>query len=383
MHQLFKKIQELAPEVKEVRNVRDRASNLASGFAFAELPSEELATALLKRLEEESLEVDGHRLLATYAHHGSFMPTHSYSQWSASSIVNAEGKKVYLQYWDENAYCSTFPSPPTPPEPANSKPKKKPTKKKGGSMLWIETSHCAKLTRPVPDNIEDALSAFYADVPKAGAETGATPSAADAADALIQSVYAEMEAAEQQQQEPPSAKPSEAEAQPKEPKKTVLTIASKKASVNIQKWAAVSGSVDTDEDEEGGDEKAPELVVVPTQEEVNRTHVDLAINACLLCQRQFPSEDKLRKHQAASDLHKVRRDRLPVLSLAVKAHVVFVRPTWKSILRPSEKMLPRRSRRGFNGRIALLNVEKHSISLQSRQSRRDILRDRQSHRNRS
>jgi hypothetical protein len=141
------------------------------------------------------------------------------------------------------------------------------------------------------DTVEDALSAFYSDV---GKVASAEPSRKTNVEAELGSFYSEITAAD----------PGNLEVDPNAPKekKPLLTLASKKASVNIQKWAAVAEEDDAPEEEP---KPEPVTVTVPTEEEVNQSQVDLSINACLLCQRQFPSLDKLKKHQTVSDLHKV------------------------------------------------------------------------------
>ncbi|KAI9029355.1 hypothetical protein DFJ74DRAFT_754825 [Hyaloraphidium curvatum] len=280
---LFRMLREQEPALKEVRMVRDRRSNMASGFAFAELPDEAAAARLLGVLSApEGFEVDGKRVQASYAHHGSFIPVYTYTQWAASSMQDALGKTVFLQYWDENAYCSAFPPPPAPPaEAAAGKPKKK-----------------AKKAEKKGDALDDALSAFYSDVGKAAVTAEPDPM-------FTVSAPSKPEVAPLSEKDDGGGEQDEG-GDGSLNKKPIMSLASKKASVNIQKWAAVSG-VEPEEDDGPDESKPPEPIHVPTEEEVNQTQVDLAINACLLCQRQFPSLDKLKKHQAASELHKVCR----------------------------------------------------------------------------
>lgn len=110
---------------------------MSSGFAFAELPDDDAARALLNLISTpEGLEIDGRKVTAAYAHHGSFMPTYTYTPWVASSVVDALGKTLYQQYWDENAYCSTFPSPPLPPPEPVKQAKKKAKKEKKGEAVF-------------------------------------------------------------------------------------------------------------------------------------------------------------------------------------------------------------------------------------------------------
>lgn len=89
-----------------------------------------------------------------------------------------------------------------------------------------------------------------------------------------------------------------------------MSLASKKAAVNIQKWSAMTGAEEEESEEEDPlPLQRPEPIRIPTIEEVNTLEVDLSINACLLCQRQFASLEKLRKHQAVSELHQGNMER--------------------------------------------------------------------------
>ncbi|OZJ05586.1 hypothetical protein BZG36_01723 [Bifiguratus adelaidae] len=114
--------------------VKDRASSVSCGFGFIECAQPTDATRVLRALVGDkspaTVTIASKPATITYAHQNSLSPTYAPS---SHTIMSLDGQ-VVLAYWDQ----ATWPSVYTPPKDPDEKPDK--------------------------DAMEDALSAFYADV---------------------------------------------------------------------------------------------------------------------------------------------------------------------------------------------------------------------------
>ncbi|KAJ3092941.1 hypothetical protein HK102_000035 [Quaeritorhiza haematococci] len=356
---LFRSFADMGP-IKEVRIVRDRLSNLSWGFGFVELYDVQTAAQMLSSiLQNPDFLLDGRKVDVAYAHQSSFIPVYSATSWVSTSYQDAYGNVVYLQYWDEQAYATSYVQPgyvattittSAPEIPSNSKPPPKKKKTKAAAKAVQATVSVEKLPEV---RLDDELAAFYSDV---------SALASDPKSEKLDSIYVvpgfqKSESGREDVQSGSSQHnsisgspplPSISYHQPpgdadvtfirskshmdgkadrddsqglagssqhgKDKKKIGGAPPSRKMQVQLQKWSEKQEELAVLKSEEE-EEIPPETTFVdlsdealmqqlPSEEAVNEQHRDLTLMACLLCQRQFKGPEELRKHQSRSELHK-------------------------------------------------------------------------------
>ncbi|KAJ3193678.1 hypothetical protein HK101_004382 [Irineochytrium annulatum] len=174
--------------VNGVRIVRDRTTKISWGFGFVEFPDVSTATRMLSLMYKDdplTLEVDGHSISLAYSKARSFEPVYTPSPWVTLSQDAESGAVVYQQYWDQNAFASSYPTIVVADSSSAAAV---------GSNAGVRTvkddvfasSIASVIKPPQKKTIEDDLAEFYADSAVADAPPEETPTEANAVEVPVE-----------------------------------------------------------------------------------------------------------------------------------------------------------------------------------------------------
>ncbi|KAI8806411.1 hypothetical protein BJ742DRAFT_816741 [Cladochytrium replicatum] len=286
---IYNRLQSL--DVKSVRIIRDRLTNVSWGFAFAEFPNVQVAARALSTLLQQAFILDEVVVGVTYSHINSFVQTPGIAEFATATYMQPGGV-VSVMYWDQQAYGVEYPKVSQGDAAAV-----------GTSQEALLASAAVVASKPAKKkkeraSVEDELAAFYDNVAK---ESAAIAESNQGANALSEHDDSELTAAQLAE------------------KGRKAAAASKKVQEQLAKWQTRQVEFGGAAEDEGDDEHVQEpldlsdealLKRLPTDEQVNEEHQNLELVACLLCERQFNDPNTLRKHQVKSDLHKTNLQNL-------------------------------------------------------------------------
>ncbi|KAJ8328633.1 hypothetical protein O5D80_003214 [Batrachochytrium dendrobatidis] len=316
---LYRHINGIVPLVG-VRLVKDRQTRTSLGFAFAEFSGLDKADCFLgsiyNMMEPRPLVIDGCTISVSYAHMGSFIPVYTASLWVSS--VYKDGKIIQVSYWDEQAYAMQYPSVQIP-----------------STIPPITTPQAIPDTATVvrmPQNsatLDDELAAFYTSTKDMDSTFVDTQSACLQPKQVLEGgidtepVHDKISTQTSVSNTAQTVGVVEATNEPmvksfpiaKKLKKASGSNTNSKISIQLEKWQTKQAELkdfDATATDRSSDLITDDVLMMrlPTENAVNEIHSDLAIMACLLCQRQFKSIDDLKKHQAKSALHKINMQNL-------------------------------------------------------------------------
>ncbi|OAJ40184.1 hypothetical protein BDEG_23948 [Batrachochytrium dendrobatidis JEL423] len=306
---LYRHINGIVPLVG-VRLVKDRQTRTSLGFAFAEFSGLDKADCFLgsiyNMMEPRPLVIDGCTISVSYAHMGSFIPVYTASLWVSS--VYKDGKIIQVSYWDEQAYAVQYPSVQIP---STIPPITTPQAIPDAQSVCLQPKQVLEGgidTEPVHDKISTQTSV---------SNTAQTVGVVEATNEPMAKSF-------------PIAKKL---------KKASGSNTNSKISIQLEKWQTKQAELkdfDATATDRSSDLITDDVLMMrlPTENAVNEIHSDLAIMACLLCQRQFKSIDDLKKHQAKSALHKtnmqnLREKQLQELGDQLKSEQQSNKKRWK------------------------------------------------------
>ncbi|KAI8086942.1 uncharacterized protein B0P05DRAFT_533035 [Gilbertella persicaria] len=134
--------------------IRDKLTKMSCEFAFVEFTTVKYAAMALE-YARELLEVDGRKVLVSFASQESFIPVYGQSEWSIPARDEMDG---LLAYWDKSSYASEF-SYAIEQE-----------KKQREEELRKAKEEEARKAQLAKENLQDDLSAFYADMDDFGTD---------------------------------------------------------------------------------------------------------------------------------------------------------------------------------------------------------------------
>ncbi|KAK5671134.1 hypothetical protein QVD99_002894 [Batrachochytrium dendrobatidis] len=267
-------------------------------------------------MEPRPLVIDGCTISVSYAHMGSFIPVYTASLWVSS--VYKDGKIIQVSYWDEQAYAVQYPSVQIP-----------------STIPPITTPQAIPDTATVvrmPQNsatLDDELAAFYTSTKDMDSTFVDTQSACLQPKQVLEGgidtepVHDKISTQTSVSNTAQTVGVVEATNEPmvksfpiaKKLKKASGSNTNSKISIQLEKWQTKQAELkdfDATATDRSSDLITDDVLMMrlPTENAVNEIHSDLAIMACLLCQRQFKSIDDLKKHQAKSALHKINMQNL-------------------------------------------------------------------------
>ncbi|BFZ64548.1 hypothetical protein YB2330_005695 [Saitoella coloradoensis] len=276
---IARSITKLHTSATRILLVKDRATSVSWGFAFVEFKDVDEAKKAMEEWKKQDgvqckeFTVRSRSVTVSFIHPGVFVPV--YSDGGEYSFPGPNG--IRLAYWDQAAFCSEYVVP-----------------------VECEASN-------TNGNAEDEMmKAFYAEVrmststtfgpavQKAGVmvknPTSSTPMTAAASAATEQS----SSTTDDKEKKATGTKKRKAE---------VASTTSRKMAPHLQKWAEKQQELRAAEAVELGTSTPTPTTTAADPDEIE-DWADLKLMACILCVRQFKTEDEIRKHERLSELHK-------------------------------------------------------------------------------
>jgi len=286
--------------------IKDKVTMASFGFAFVEFVDVESASAVLAATMSAQLHPNGFRIsdkpvAASFALSYSFQPVTDFLQrdeaclQSTNSLGGAEGH--WVRYWDESSTVAVLEFKVEEPVKATATKEKKEKKRKDESK-----AHAVPTASILPISNKPLTLSFNKGPVKIGlGAVGKTLASGVSLDDA-----------------PPEEEESHAEpTKPMAVKRVAPMMSSRKTVTNITKWnqvkdelqvapdvtpaQAIANQTQKSQEKEMSQSKEPSPQPTPEDE---FEFADVAALMCLLCSRQFKSADILKKHNAASDLHK-------------------------------------------------------------------------------
>ncbi|KAJ3202368.1 hypothetical protein HDU82_007409 [Entophlyctis luteolus] len=327
---LFSSIQAhvpLPPLPTQIRLIKDRSTHQSLGFGFLDFSDAPTAHAFLLSASSNGtnrpLEVDSRSVSLAYAATGSFVQVYEPSKW-VCRVSSAGGAGGLYRYGDEAAYASVGPEKSVPTNEY---------------LIAISASD------PNFASIDDEFAAFMEEVGGVGASevnvnTMEPPVAEEAmAYTIIKPAVLSDEPRDSFVQ--PTNNAVEPDVEEFGGGETTMPFDEEdRCQINPERLALLDKNygapvADAQELSDGDDEQGPTdsavsnqaevqidlsdealLMRLPPVEQINREKSDLGIMACLLCERQFKSQEELAKHQAKSSLHKTNLQALREIQIA-------------------------------------------------------------------
>ncbi|GAO52468.1 hypothetical protein SAICODRAFT_171139 [Saitoella complicata NRRL Y-17804] len=258
--------------------VKDRATRVSWGFAFVECRDvDEAKKAMGEWKKQDGVEckeftIRSRPVTVSFIHPGVFVPV--YSDGGEYSFPGPNG--IRLAYWDQGAFCSEYVVPV-----------------EGEAAIANENAE------------DDAMKAFYAEV---GMSTFTSGPAAPEAGAMVNDPYSSTpmtvapSAATEQSSSTADDKAKKAQGTKKR-KAEVVPTTSRKMAPHLQKWAEKQQELRAAEAVKLGTSTPTTTTTAADPDEIE-DWADLGLMACILCARQFKTEDEIRKHERLSELHK-------------------------------------------------------------------------------
>ncbi|KIK81452.1 hypothetical protein PAXRUDRAFT_35865 [Paxillus rubicundulus Ve08.2h10] len=327
--------------MKRIILVKDKVTMASFQFAFVEFADIQAASTVLANSMSPQIHPSGFRIsdkpvAASFAHPYSFQPVADYMLRDESAIpssLNVGGvENTFAKYWDESATVAVLEFQVEEPVPtqgvvAVAGTKEREKKKKAKDEVTKKPPAPSALPvsdKPVTLNFKAGATSHKPSAPLSGPKAHAPLSLGFSAE--------DFAAGDEDAGPAPATEDDKVTAA----KKVAPLIASKKTATNIQKWNQVQEalkegsssqasvprvSLNVPNTEEPNthrpNSQAPVLhppavsnglstVAIPDPVEVEFEFSDTIALTCLLCARQFKTNDQLKRHNKESDLHKAR-----------------------------------------------------------------------------
>jgi len=260
--------------LKEIRLIRDKHTQASRGFCFVELNSLEEAKYVLESCN--GLRLDGRAIRVAYTHRGN--PN------SAIAVEQAQWISEMQHYFDST--YSWDGSATTPNVNNTAFPDVVDIINSGDISQFVYDSTSGYHYHAASGLYYHSQANYYWD-----SNTGTYYNLDPQTQKFIP--YEKEKKEDKKDEKPKKTK--------KEAGKSTATILGKKMSKEIQKWSHTKSHVEESNNEEHSADNLRELeekVAEPTP----------LLNVCLLCKRQFPSQEALKKHEELSKLHKTNME---------------------------------------------------------------------------